>query len=154
MEIKLLEIKAAITALVAAFATFLGWQGMLLCVWMALMAIDYVSGCLAAKVQGNWQSKLAREGIAHKFGMALVVVGGFMADVVFAVACKQFPQIGFSWPFMFAPLLMIWYSLTELGSIMANACEMGAPIPGWMIYGLKMGKDALDNYTGKVKKDE
>ena len=30
------------------------------------------------------------------------------------------------------PLTVVWYLLTEVGSILENVGEMGAPIPGWL----------------------
>ena len=33
---------------------------------------------------------------------------------------------------LLCPLVVIWYILTEAGSIIENAGALGAPVPGWL----------------------
>ena len=48
MNDKLLAIKGGITAIITGLAAFLGWKGILAVVWVAVMALDYISGTFAA----------------------------------------------------------------------------------------------------------
>ena len=61
-------VKAGLTAIIGAFTAFWGWLGWLAVAWIALMALDYLTGTLAAAKAGTWSSKAAREGIWHKMG--------------------------------------------------------------------------------------
>jgi phage-related holin len=49
------------------------------------------------------------------------------------------------WPVLVLPLVLAWYILTELGSILENASKMGAPLPSWLMKLLKVGLKAIDN---------
>ncbi len=140
---KLTAWKAALAAGLSALGAFLGWKGILALVWVAAMATDYLSGSAAACKRGEWSSALAREGLWHKGGMILVVLAGALADVAVAAACQNlavFPD----WPELVLPLVLVWYILTELGSILENAVKLGAAVPGWLVKLMKVSQAAVD----------
>ena len=144
MDEKLTSIKVAIAAFFTALGSFLGWQGIMVVLWVAAMAIDYISGSLAAWLAGEWSSATAREGIKHKAGMILVVVVAGLADITLGIICGHLP-VEMTWPVLVLPLVLAWYILTELGSILENAVKMGAPIPEWLMKILKVGLKAIDS---------
>ena len=143
MENKLMTFKAAIAAFFTALGAFLGWQGIMALVWVCCMSIDYLTGTAAACHDGEWSSKTAREGLWHKGGMIVVVAVAAIADGIMAVICANIP-IGFEWPVLILPLVLAWYIITELGSILENAVKMGAPVPEWMVKLLKAGIKIVD----------
>lgn len=134
MNEKLVAVKAAMATFFAAVGTFLGWRVIMLLVWVILMALDYISGTIAARQNGTWKSSMAREGIGHKVGMILIVVVCMIADFVILLAGENLPNdvITFHWPVVIFPLVTMWYIITEIGSIIENAVEMGARVPGWL----------------------
>lgn len=138
METKLIEIKAAITAIFMALGAFLGWKGIMAVVWVAAMILDYVSGSFAAVKAGEWSSKVAREGIWHKCGMILVVMVSCIADGVMSVIMLNLPDIGVKWRALVFPTVLAWYIITEFGSVMENAVKMGAEVPEWLVKMLKV----------------
>ena len=134
MNDNLVVFKATLATFFAAVGAFLGWRVIMLLVWAVLMALDYLSGSLAARQNGTWKSETAREGIGHKFGMILIVVVCMIADFVLLLAIENLPHdlIRFQWPMVIFPLVTMWYILTEIGSIIENAMEMGAKVPAWL----------------------
>ena len=134
MNENLVVFKASIAAFFAAVGAFLGWRVIMLLVWVILMALDYLSGTLAARQNGVWKSSMAREGIGHKAGMVIVVVVCMIADFVLLLAVENLPYdvINFHWPMVIFPLVTMWYILTEIGSIIENAMELGAKVPAWL----------------------
>ena len=146
MTEKLVLSKAAISAFGTAVAAFLGWRMILLLVWVALMALDYLSGTLAARSQGQWRSELARQGIFHKAGMVLVVLVSMAADFVMVLISGNIPgEILFHWPVVIFPMVTMWYILTEIGSIIENAVSMGAKVPQWLPKLLNATQSAIDS---------
>lgn len=126
--------KAAIAAIVGSVTAFVGWRTLMVLVWLALMAVDYLSGTLAARQTGTWKSEKARNGIWHKVGMALIVFVCGIADLVMIHVCQNLPNdvLAIEWPVVIFPMVTIWYILTEIGSIIENAIAMGAPVPAWL----------------------
>ena len=62
-------------------------------------------------------------------------------------------ELPFTYTVLLCPLVVIWYILTEAGSIIENAGALGAPIPAWltkMIAALESKVDqAGDNISSK-----
>lgn len=137
------DFKAAIVAAAGILTGLWGWMGWLVCGWVACMLLDWISGSIAAAKDGDWSSAKARAGILHKTGMVIVVVGTAIADLVLSVVLTQLP-ISFRYPGLICPVVLVWYIVSELGSITENAVAMGAPVPEWLTKLLAAGKDAVD----------
>ena len=139
----MLTVKAMIATFFTAMGAFLGWKGIMLFAWVGVMALDYISGTVAAATNGEWSSAIAREGIKHKGGMILVVAVSAIADAVMVMVVDLVP-IGLEWPGMILPMVLAWYIITELGSILENAVKMGAPVPAWLIRLLQASANLIE----------
>ncbi|MEE0801667.1 MAG: phage holin family protein [Gemmiger sp.] len=125
-------IKAVVSGICGAFTAAFGWLGWLVVAWVICMVIDWISGSAAAAAQGNWSSAVARAGIWHKGGMILVVLVAAEADCVLGMAVEHFPALSIEYTSLVLPVILVWYIFTELGSIVENATDMGAPVPAWL----------------------
>lgn len=143
MNENLVTIKTAIVAAGTALGAFLGWKGVMLIAWVAVMALDYLSGTLAACKAKEWCSETAREGLWHKGGMIAVVLVSALADWIMVVIAQYIP-IGIQWPGIIMPLVLAWYIITELGSILENAVKMGANVPAWLVKLLKASANIVE----------
>lgn len=143
MEEKVFEMKAAVSAFFAVAGTFLGWKGILLIIWVAAMVLDYISGSLAAHKNGEWSSSKAREGLHHKGGTIIVVLVAMLFDGCLALVAINIPGLNMTWPGVIFPVVLAWYIITELGSILENSIAMGATYPEWLAKGLKITKDTI-----------
>ena len=143
MNDNMIAAKTAIAAFFTAMGAFLGWKGIMLLAWVAVMILDYISGTMAACKAGQWCSATARQGLWHKGGMILVVTVAAIADVVMVIIVQYIPM-GLSWPGVIMPMVLAWYIITELGSILENAVKMGASVPNWLIKILKASARAVE----------
>ena len=62
--------------------------------------------------------------------------------------------IGIQWPGIIMPLVLAWYIITELGSILENAVKMGANVPGWLVKLLKASANIVEAAGGKAAEPE
>ena len=152
MKENLTAMKGAVTACFTALAALLGWRGILAVIWVAAMALDYLSGTAAACKEGDWASARAREGLWHKGGMLLVVLTAALTDVAVAMAAANL-GLGAQWSGLVLPLVLAWYILTELGSVLENAVKLGAKVPGWLIKLLRAGQQALEKAGERAQED-
>lgn len=152
MNDKLVATKAAIAAFFTAAGTFLGWKGIMAIVWVIVMALDYISGTAAACKAGAWCSATARQGLWHKGGMIIVVIVALIADAVMLLIGSHLP-LGLTWPGIILPLVLAWYIITELGSILENAVKLGAAVPTWLTKLLKASLQAVDK-TGEAMPEQ
>ena len=146
METRALEWRLALTAFFGAAGELLGWKGMMLVLWVVSMALDYISGSVAAAKNRRWSSTTARQGLWHKGGMILVVLVAGIADAVFVRLLPQLPlaMATVQNPGLLLPLVLAWYILTEAGSVLENAVKLGAKVPDWLGKVLKVGQAAVD----------
>lgn len=148
MNENLLTVKTAIAAFITAMGAFLGWKGIMLLTWVLVMALDYISGTMAACKAGEWCSATAREGLWHKGAMILVVTVAAIADAIMVIIVEYVP-IGLQWPGILMPLVLAWYIITELGSILENAVKMGANVPDWLVKLLKASANLVESAGDK-----
>ena len=151
---KLLEVKKTVTALMAALSAFLGWMGWLVVLYAVSMGIDYLTGSALAAKNGNWQSQKAREGLWHKAGSILAVIVAALADFLLGLVLKNLPlSLPFTYTVLLCPVVLVWYILTEMGSIVENVGEMGAPVQEFLkniIAALHTGvEESGDHLAGK-----
>lgn len=147
---KATQIKAAIAAVLAFLTALWGWVGWAIIAWVFCILMDYISGTAAARRSGEWSSEIAREGLWHKLGEIFAVLVAAMCDIALGIILKTAP---FSLPFEFStlvtPIVLLWYIITELGSVLENACKLGAPIPNWLKKMLKNYKNKIDTSQGE-----
>lgn len=144
-----LAVKAAIVGIFGAFGAAFGWLGWLVLAWIGCMVVDYISGSSAAMKAGQWSSAQARAGIWHKAGMIVVVIVAAVADNVLSLVVASIPSISIEYTVLLLPVVLVWYILTELGSILENAAAMGAPVPEFLIRILAAAKDKVEAATGE-----
>lgn len=136
---RITEIKAVLAAVFALLTGLWGWTGWAIIVMIACMAMDYLTGTLAARRAGEWSSAIARDGLWHKAGEIFALLVAILCDVaisiILATPAAQIVDIGGN-PHYLTLLVAIWYIITELGSILENAIAMGANVPRWLTKGL------------------
>lgn len=151
---KATEIKGAIAAVIAFLTALWGWLGWAILVWFVCLVLDYLSGTAAARRAGEWSSEIARDGLWHKLGEIFAVVVASLCDIALGVILAMSPvRLPFEIGPLLTPLVLLWYIITELGSITENAGKLGAPLPSWLKKTLKQYKDILDTSQDKQAAD-
>lgn len=147
---KAMEIKGTIAAIIAFLTALWGWTGWAVVIWMGCVILDYIAGTVAARSVGEWSSSIARAGLWHKLGEIFAVLVAALCDIALSVITAG---AGLDLPIEIGPLVtpvvLLWYIITELGSIVENAGKLGAPVPAWLKKSLKQYKDKIDANQGE-----
>ena len=138
------EIKGVFAALLAFLTALWGWIGWAVIIWVACFVLDYISGTAAARKNGEWSSDIAREGLWHKLGEIFAVLVAALCVIVEGSGIN----IGIQLSAVITPIVLLWYIITELGSIAENAEKLGAPVPSWIKNGLKQYREKIDRDQG------
>ena len=146
---KALRLRGFFTALAAALTAVWGWTGWAVLVWLCCVGLDYAAGTVAAKCAGEWSSSRARAGLWHKLGEIFAVLVAALCDIALHVLVSG---AGLELPFavgpLVTPLVLLWYIITELGSIVENAGKLGAPVPLWLKKSLEQYREKIDAQRG------
>ena len=137
------KMKPILAVALSGLTAVLGWQGILALVFAATMLADFIAGTAAAVKCGDWCSDVLKQGAWRKLGTILVVAVCLIVDFVFAFIFAYLP-LGITWTSIFFPLVLSWYIVMELGSILENAVKMGANVPDWLVKTLRIGAQALE----------
>ena len=152
---KATQIKAAVAAFFAFMTALWGWVGWAIIIWISCVVLDYISGTAAARRNGEWSSEIARDGLWHKLGEIFAVLVAALCDIALGVILKSAQiAIPFDFQTLITPIVLLWYIITELGSILENAGKLGAPLPKWLKKMLKMYKDTIDATQGDTETEE
>lgn len=146
--------KAVICAAGALITSLFGWMGWLVVIYALAMALDYATGTIAAVKAHEWRSSTAREGIWHKTGCIVTVAAAALADWMLSLALSNLPlgewKPGYT--VLLCPLVLVWYIVTELGSVMENAEKLGAPVPGFLMRYMKKAQEKIEHKGGGAEK--
>ena len=149
---KATEIKGAIALVLATLTALWGWLGWAVLIWVGCVALDYASGTAAARRAGEWSSAVARDGLWHKLGEVFAVLVAALCDIALNVILQgSGVPIGIDIGPIITPVVLLWYIITELGSIVENAGRLGAPVPKWLQKSLKDYKRKLDADNGVIE---
>lgn len=95
------------------------------------MLLDCVTGTALAVKEKTWNSSKARKGLWHKGGSTIMICVSVLTDIFLGLVINHVLglQLPFDYDMLLTPVVLTWYIATELGSILENAAEMGAPVP-------------------------
>jgi len=141
------RIKGTIAAILALLTALWGWFGWLVIAWVVCMALDVFTGMAAAIKEGEWSSKVAREGCWHKLGSIVAVLLSGILDLVMGTILANLPglELPITYTVLLCPLVIVWYILTEAGSIAENAGRLGTRIPGWLWKAIAALQNTVDS---------
>ena len=145
-------IKGTIAAVLGCLTALWGWFGWLVVAWVVCMLLDYATGTAAALRAGEWSSKVARDGLWHKLGEAVAVLVAAILDGVIGLILANVPALTlpFDYTVFLTVLVLVWYIMTELGSLVENAGSLGAPVPAWLRKAIAALESTVDGAGDKL----
>lgn len=104
-----------------------------------LMALDFVSGMIAALANGQWKSKIMRVGLLHKCSLVLCIVLGVVLNVA-----QRYMDLGITIPVYQS--ICVYIALMEAGSCIENVCKANPNlVPGKLKSVLGLGRQEDDH---------
>jgi len=112
----MIKTAVSIGGAIASYA-YGGWSA-LLSILLTFVAMDYISGVLAAAKEGKLNSNIGLWGIARKVSIFVVVAIAHLVDTALGES------------HLFRDAAIFFYLANEVLSITENLGRLGAPIPG------------------------
>ncbi len=149
---KINTLKITTAAIFTTISACLGWFGWLVVIFISSMTTDWITGMMVAAKNNEWSSKINREGIWHKFGSIVAVLVTAILDIVIGIVINNIPSVTvpFTYTVLLCPIVLIWYIIGELGSIIENVGNMGAPVPNFLKKIIAVFKDTVDEVGDKM----
>ena len=125
-------VKPVCAIVIGGITAFLGDLAIPIYVLVACNVIDYATGLMSASARGEQISSYKGiQGIAKKIGQWLLVLVGWLLDVLIAYAVHHVsPDL--SVPVVVAIIVAVWLGFNEVISILENLGDMGVPMPDFL----------------------
>lgn len=108
-------------------------------VFAVLVIFDIVTGCIKAWKGGRLKSRTLRNGLFGSIGELLALILCIFVAIIIPIAG----------PLVFS--ILVFMILKELTSVVENLVELGAKLPTWLIKGLQVQTDKLNNLNSSEK---
>ena len=152
MENNALAIKAAITSIIGFLTIVWGLPGWLFVALLFTMSMDYITGWIRARNNGEWKSCVAKKGLGKKFAIIIISVTAYLIDWVVSGIIAGIPGITlpFTYSVLVGPIVTIWYLLAEFGSILENCAGLGAKEIPFLSRIINMLKKTIEKAGDKI----
>ena len=144
------SVKVSVCGLAAALVGYLQAIAVPLIMLLVAVSCDYVSGMIAAYLEGSLSSRKGKLGIIKKLSYLIVIVVAALLDWIIVKGLDIIGQDVSIHTFYLAAVVCIWLILNEIISILENLTRIGIPLPGFLL-ALAM---RLKIQTEKTGKDE
>ena len=125
-----------------------------LCVLVAVILIDYITGMAAASYTKQLNSRIGVMGIVKKAGYPALVAVGMVVDYLISSALVSI-GIQLQINYCFGMIITIWLIINELISILENLGELHIPLPQFLVNMIKTLKGRVeDTAEGKHFEEE
>lgn len=108
-------------------------------VFAVLVVFDVITGCAKAWKAGRLKSRTLRNGLFGSIAELLALILCIFVAVIIPLAGAL----------VFA--ILVFMILKELTSVVENLVELGAKLPDWLIRGLQVQTDKLNNLNNSQK---
>lgn len=119
--------------------------GKVFIILVAIMAIDYITGIISAIVNHNLNSRRGAKGIWKKIAYILGILLAFAVDYLISTVTSYNTRFACSF------LIMAWYGVNEVLSILENLTEIGVPFPEFLTARLEQFRNKIDK--GEIDND-
>lgn len=140
-------IKALCSAVVAGLTAYFRVIAVPVALLFVVMLLDYFSGVANAYTKGEWSSKVGIKGIVKKVGYMGVVIVAAVFDWLIYSGLKGV-GVSFDSSYYFGLIVTIWLIINECISILENLGELGVPLPGFLLRGIKKLQKQIEDKGG------
>lgn len=130
--------------IVSILSTVLGPMWILFAALYILNILDWITGWYWASKNKKSSSKVGAQGIAKKVGYWIVIGVGFFIGYAFKEMGKVLSiplefMNGIGW------FVLANYLVNEMRSLLENLLKLGIPVQGFLVKGLKITSELIDN---------
>lgn len=120
--------------------------------FMVLNVVDYATGIIKAKYTNTENSNKGLKGILKKLGYWIVICIAFFIATAFGTFGEQIGiDLGFT--AFIGWFVLGTFIINEIRSVIENLIMIGVEVPVWLIKGLEVANDRINNATGGREDD-
>lgn len=142
--------RAVFAAAVGALCSYCMELMIPLAVMLAVMIVDYITGMVKAWYNSELCSRIGLKGIIKKVGYLVIVGVGMVVDYLIREALHSV-GVAVTVEYTVALIVIIWFIINELISILENVADIGAPVPEFILKLVKRLKVSVEEKAEVVE---
>lgn len=138
------KINLVISAIIISMTNLFGVQWILFAGYLLLNILDFITGCIKARINKTESSSIGLKGIIKKVCYWLLILVSFLTSYLLSIIGEL---LGLN---IYYVLLFGWFTLAcllinEIRSILENLTEIGIEIPNFLSKGLKVVNNTINS---------
>ncbi len=147
MEAIISKVNLAWAAVITVLTAVFGVHWYLFAGFLALNVLDYGTGIWKAKKTNTENSSKGAEGAKKKVSYWITIAISFFIAYVFKDLGKEIGvDLGFS--DLIGWFVLATFIINEIRSVLENIVEAGGYVPAWLIKGLEVANDKINQAAG------
>lgn len=148
------KFKIFLTTIFGALFSFFGLLTVPLILLVSANIIDYITGLMACPSRGEKVSSYKSfKGIAKKISMYLLIIVGFMIDILIIYGVENL-GFTFNFPTIVSCIVAVWLICNEIISILENLIDIGVALPKFLLPLIKLIKSTTETKIEILEGDE
>ena len=122
-------------------------------VMLVVMITDYITGMVKAWYKSELCSRIGLKGIVKKVGYLVIVGVGMVLDYLLREALHSV-GVSVTVEYTVALIIIVWFIINELISILENVAAIGAPVPEFIVKLVKRLKVSVEEKAEVVDEEK
>ena len=131
------SINIIISTIITGMTNLFGVQWILFASYLLLNVIDFITGCIKARVNRMESSATGIKGIIKKVGYWLLILVAFIISYMIS-NIGEIIDMQLSYVTLFGWFTLACLAINEIRSILENLVESGIEVPNFLVKGLKV----------------
>lgn len=148
------KVNLIISTIITGMTNLFGIQWILFAGYLLLNILDFITGCIKARIKKTESSAIGLKGIIKKVCYWLLILVSFLTAYLLSIIGEL---LGLN---IYYVLLFGWFTLAcllinEIRSILENLTEIGIEVPKFLSKGLKVFNKAINSkFDEKINMEE
>lgn len=137
------KINILISAILTGMTNLFGIQWILFAGYLLLNILDFVTGCIKARINKTESSEIGLKGIIKKICYWLLILVSFLTPYIISII-GELLGINISYILLFGWFTLACLLINEIRSILENLTEIGIEIPSFLSKGLSVVNNTIN----------
>lgn len=148
------KINLIISAIITGMTNIFGIQWVLFAGYLMLNILDFITGCMKARINKTESSVIGLKGIIKKVCYWLLVLVAFLTSYLLSTL-GELIGLNISYIMLFGWFTLACLLINEIRSILENLTEIGIEVPNFLSKGLKVVNNTINSkFNEKINMED
>ncbi len=138
------KVNLIISAIITGMTNVFGIQWILFAGYLIFNIIDFITGCIKARINKTESSVIGLKGIIKKVGYWILILVAFLTSYMISIIGGLL-GLNIDYVVLFGWFTLACLLINEIRSILENLTKIGIEVPDFLSKGLKVVNNTINN---------